>query len=122
MFGKIGIIFTALKQGESLFHAEAWKNIQLATNAIVAVLTAVLVFVPNLGLSTSDIASLAFGIATIGSVINGYFTVATTKKIGIPSASDTTDGVHDESSTGKDELQVRSSNSSDSFIKKLGGQ
>ncbi|MDI1362500.1 hypothetical protein [Methylotenera sp.] len=86
MFKNISLIFKALNQGESLFHVETWKNVQLVTNAITAILMVVVVFVPQLNLTPETIQDLASGIALIGGVINGYLTVATTKKIGLGNA------------------------------------
>lgn len=83
MFKNIASIFNALKPGESLLHAETWKNVQVTTNALAIVLTCVMIFAPQLGLTTDDVQNLAAGIALIGGVVNGYFTIATTKKIGI---------------------------------------
>lgn len=85
MFKNIASIFNALKPGESLLHAETWKNVQVATNALAIVLTCVMVFAPQLGLTADDVQNLAAGIALVGGVVNGYFTIATTKKIGIGS-------------------------------------
>lgn len=83
MFKNIGKIFRALKQGESLTHASRWKNVQATTTALTAVLAAVILLVPNLGLTDADIQALASGIAIIGGVISSYLTYATSRKVGL---------------------------------------
>ena len=73
--------------GESLLHAAAWKNVQLATTALVVILTFGLSLAPGVQMSSDDVLNLATGIALIGGVINGYLTVATTEKIGLPDSA-----------------------------------
>lgn len=91
MFGKLGNIFGALKAGESLAHSETWKNVQVATNALMILITCAMVFLPQLGLTEDTAQSLAAAIAIIGGIVNGYFTVATTKKIGFDDDSNDDD-------------------------------
>lgn len=88
MFGKLGNIFNALKAGESLAHSETWKNFQVATNALMVLITCAVVFLPQFVITEDTVRSLATAIAIIGGIVNGYFTVATTKKIGFDDGSD----------------------------------
>lgn len=77
LFGLIRAFF----KGEALLKAETWKNTQLATETLVVVLIAVLAFMPDLGVSQSQIILIAGSIATL---VNIALTVLTTKKIGLP--------------------------------------
>ena len=84
MLNKILSIFTALKQGYALTSSTTWKHVQVATNALAIVIGAILTLAPGVHLTPDDVLNLATGIALIGGVINGYLTVATTEKIGLP--------------------------------------
>lgn len=77
-------VFTVLKQGECLLHAATWKNAQVATTAVGAILVFVAPFIPGLHLSSDDILDLAKAVVVIVGVVNGYLTVATSPKVGLP--------------------------------------
>jgi hypothetical protein len=80
--------FSALKAGEQLANVEGWKNLQLTTNIIATLFGFIVAIVrmkfPDVLIPDDQLLSLATGIATILGAINGYLTMATTKKIGIP--------------------------------------
>lgn len=88
MFAILMKAFSALKAGEQLANVGGWKNVQVTTNLIVILLGFVVAVVrlkfPDVLVPDDQLLSLAMGIATILGAINGYLTVATTKKIGIP--------------------------------------
>lgn len=81
---KLWAVINALYHGKSLDNAEAWKHTQNAVNAIIIVLTAILQFVPDLTFTDAQLTQIANVIVMIGAgIVNVYFTVATTDKIGI---------------------------------------
>ena len=87
MLSEIKSALRALQAGEQLSNPEVWKVRQNAVNAVASILGFVAVVLPMIGvqieLSAEDIITIAGGIATIGGLWNGYFTVATTNKIGM---------------------------------------
>ena len=87
MLDKLKAFFDALNKGKTLASPAGWKTVQIATPAIAAVLVFGLTFFPSLGLTPDDIETIAKTIAIIGVLINGYLTVATTDKLGLPSAA-----------------------------------
>jgi len=107
-------LFRALYKGQSLLHVEAWKNVQLVTDALVAIAVSLLVFAPQLNITQADVLTLCTAIAMIGSVISGYFTVATTEKIGLPTIGNGDNRVQPESDNEGDSLQVSDSTKSSS--------
>jgi hypothetical protein len=74
----------AIQAGEQLKNPAAWKNVQLLMNAFLTILGAVLVFVPDLEVSDAQLNAVAYGLATLGGLLNVYFTAATTTKVGLP--------------------------------------
>ena len=79
---KILLALKALQAGESLANSSAWKNRQLATNALFVVIgTIPQIF--DVNLSDSDVGLISYGIATVGSLFNFYFTAATSEKVGL---------------------------------------
>lgn len=79
--GIIPAAFDALKKGKRLNSVVAWKNVQIVTNMLAAVVVLLRALGIDLGLSDSDIDSVAGAIVVI---INVYLTLATTNKVGIP--------------------------------------
>lgn len=84
---KLLLFFRALRAGESLTDPATWKNRQLSTTAILAILYLLVTFLP-VPLAPDDINAIAGGLSLIGGSINAYLTVATTEKIGLPELSD----------------------------------
>ena len=71
----------ALKQGQELRHAAAWKNAQVVANFLAAVVTLAAAAGYDLGIRDQDILGIAGGIVA---AINIYATIATSAKVGIP--------------------------------------
>lgn len=88
MFDKLIKVFTVLKQGQALADSATWKHAQIATNALVIFIGTCLTFLPQIPLTPDNIKDLATGIALIGGVVNAYFTVATSKKVGLSVSDD----------------------------------
>lgn len=72
--------FDALQKGKRLNNVVAWKNIQIVTNMLAAVVVLLRALGIDLGLSESDVDTVAGSIVVI---INVYLTLATTNKVGI---------------------------------------
>lgn len=70
-----------LKKGQELRSAAAWKNVQVIASALAALLVLLRLFGVDLGISDEEIAAIAGGIVA---VVNIYFTLATSRKVGIP--------------------------------------
>jgi len=75
------LLFRALRAGESLADPATWKNRQLISTAILAILYFLVKVLP-VDISPDDLNIIADGIALLGCLANGYLTVATTDKIG----------------------------------------
>lgn len=71
----------ALKQGQELRHAAAWKNAQVVANFIAAIVTLAAAAGYDFGVSDQDILGIAGGIVA---AINIYATIATSAKVGVP--------------------------------------
>lgn len=80
IFKFIPAVFSALQKGRRLNNVVAWKNVQLVTNALAAIVVLLSALGIDLGFSESDISTIAGAIVV---VINGYLTLATTNKVGI---------------------------------------
>lgn len=95
--GAIKNAWDALKYGQQLADSVFWKNHQLATNALVGLLGAILAIAKvagiNLPISNADLVSLAGGIVTCVGLYNTYITAATTTKVGLPTNSQPPDGL-----------------------------
>lgn len=83
MLEKIRLLFVVLRQGEELTHAETWKHRQAAVSALVAVLGAVVPFLP-FEVSQDDLLAVAGGVAALGGVLNAYLVVTTSRRVGLP--------------------------------------
>lgn len=81
IFKFIPAALDVLQKGKRLSNVVAWKNVQLVTNALVAVVVLLRAFGIDLGFSESDIGAIA---SVIVVVVNAYLTLATTNKVGIP--------------------------------------
>lgn len=71
----------ALRAGERLTHAATWKSTQVAANAIAAILTIGIRYL-NLDIPVSDEEVLSIA-GVIVTVVNIYFTMSTSRKMGI---------------------------------------
>ena len=80
----------ALQHGASLADPAVWKQRQNLINAVVGLLGAVALFLPDeykSQLTPDAIASLAGAVAVLVGLLNPYLTVATTDKLGLPDPS-----------------------------------
>jgi len=84
---KIMAAISALRYGSSLADPAVHKNRQNLINALIGVLGATAVFIP-IEVSADEVATIAGGIATVVGLLNVYFTVATTDKIGMHTKDD----------------------------------
>jgi hypothetical protein len=84
---RLAALFRALRAGEELAHTETWKHRQNAINALLALLGALVVWLPVLGVRLEvpheDLLAIAGGVAAVGGLLNTYFTTATTRRIGV---------------------------------------
>lgn len=81
IFKFIPAAFDALQKGKRLSNVVAWKNVQLITNALAAVVVLLRALGIDLGFSESDVGAISGAIVII---VNAYLTLATTNKVGIP--------------------------------------
>ena len=77
-----------LQAGKSLENPEVWKNRQLLMTPILVILGAIPYFFPNIPLVAGDQNIIALSLAILGTLVNGYLTVGTTDKIGLPPKKD----------------------------------
>lgn len=84
MFKLLLKLAPALEAGKELKNVEGWKNVQATTNLIIGVLSfafmAIKTQVPEFFVSEETLIAVATGVAFL---LNGYFTLATSKKVGI---------------------------------------
>lgn len=85
MLDKFRLLVAVLRHGEELTHAETWKHRQAAVSALVAVLGAVVPFLP-FEVSQDDLLAVAGGVAALGGVLNAYLVVATSRRVGVPAS------------------------------------
>jgi hypothetical protein len=80
-------MIAALKAGQELKQSGTWRQLQVASNALVAIVGAALMVLGWLGfrpdISAEQVAAVCGGIAALGGIYNSYTTVATDKRIGV---------------------------------------
>jgi|GEM_PF-4153529 len=85
----------ALSAGQQLKNSEGWKNAQLTSNAIAAVMAGTLAVLSLVGfhpaITHEQVLAIAGGVAAVLGVFNAYATVATSAKIGLPSSNGNSD-------------------------------
>lgn len=90
MFEKIKAAFLVLQKGRELKNPEIWKNVQALTLTLTAMLAGVVPFLP-FNVPQEIIDQLGAGLASL--FVGGfaafqlYITVASSKKVGLPSGS-----------------------------------
>lgn len=88
----IGDIFRVLRAGVELTNAETWKRRQVAVNALAALLGALVALAAAFGhpldIDADGVNAIAGGIAAVVGMFNGWATVATTTRIGLPPRGD----------------------------------
>jgi len=86
MFGKLKAFYAVFQAGKSVATPEAWKRGQITATILAGVFIALLqlakVFGYDIPMDENTATSIAAGIITL---VNWLLTVATTKKIGLPS-------------------------------------
>lgn len=87
----IGNAITAMRKGRQLANVETWKNRTVAVNALGALLAAVLGIASALGypipLDAEQIDALAVVLVTVVGLFNGWSTLVTSTKVGVPDRS-----------------------------------
>ena len=82
-------IWQAMKAGEELENSASWKNKQATSSSIVAVIGLGITVLGYTGhkieASNEDLMAIAGGIAVILGLCNSVATIATSKKVGLPS-------------------------------------
>jgi len=71
-----------LKAGESLKDPAMWKNIQLLMNPFLLILGIAAQFI-GIEITEQQLNAISYGLATLAVVGNTYFTLGTSKKVGI---------------------------------------
>jgi hypothetical protein len=85
MVGRVRKAFVAMKAGERLSHAAAWKKTQTAVNSVTAILALLVTFLPEqYNIATDDITVVAGIVVSIVTLFNTYVTTATSRKVGFP--------------------------------------
>jgi hypothetical protein len=85
---KLFSLIDVLYQGKTLSDPALWKNRQSLTNALTALLGALAGLLPAIGVDLEvtheQIMAITGGIVAIAGVFNGYLTIATSDKVGLP--------------------------------------
>lgn len=79
---KLNAAVDALQAGKQLENPSTWKTTQASMGPILVILGVVVQFV-DFPLTGGQLNAIAFGVATIGVLLNSYLTVATTDKLGV---------------------------------------
>jgi len=86
MFGKLKALYAVFKAGEAVANPAAWKRGQITATILAGVFVALVqlakAFEYEIPMDENTATSIAAGIITL---VNWLLTVATTKKIGLPS-------------------------------------
>lgn len=86
MINELKAFFELFKQGNELANAAAWKNRQIAGNAVVSMLSAAVVISGGFGYSIpiddATINAAGAGVAALVTLANAVLTVITSKKVG----------------------------------------
>jgi hypothetical protein len=84
----IGNAITAMRKGRQLANVETWKNRTVAVNAVAALAGAILGIANALGypipLDAEQVDALAVVLVTAVGLFNGWSTLATSAKVGVP--------------------------------------
>lgn len=82
LLAKLFAAANAVKAGESLQDPSKWKNVQLLMLPFGVILAAIFNFA-GIDITEAQLNAVNYGLATLGVIINGYLTVATSAKVGI---------------------------------------
>ena len=90
MIQEFQAFFVAFRQGKALANSATWKNRTVAANALVALLGAAIAIAKGFGydiqLDDATVSALGGGIAAFVCVANSVMHIATSDKVGLPSA------------------------------------
>jgi hypothetical protein len=79
-------LLPALNAGKELQNVKGWKNVQATSNGLAVILGLVVALIqlkwPDVYVTDAQLLELVTWLATGMAGVNGYLTVATTKKIG----------------------------------------
>ena len=81
----IGPVFSVLQKGSSLANPSAWKNVQLVSNVLIAIVALLGAFGYKLAVTDDTLTQVA---AVIAALANAWITVASSDKVGLPTPSD----------------------------------
>jgi hypothetical protein len=88
MIHKVTSALTVLRRGQMVANPETWKNRQIAVTAVSALVAAVFglaeVFGYGVPIDKESLDGIAAGIVTLVLMFNGWATIATTEKVGLP--------------------------------------
>ncbi len=107
----ISEFFRVLRAGVELSNAETWKRRQVLVNALAALLGALVALAAAFGhplaIDQEGVNALASAVAAVVGLFNGWATVATTTRIGLPARTDDVppgrdDGSGDAGNAGED--------------------
>lgn len=92
---RLVLLLSLLYKGRELANAETWKNRQVLVNALVATLGAALAMAQAFGLSlelsNGQIVEMAGAMAGAVGLFNGFVTVASSERVGLPRADSADD-------------------------------
>lgn len=80
---RISALFAVLRRGSEIADPAIWKNRQAAASALAAILGALAPFLP-IEVSNDDLLAIAGGVAAVGGLLNAYFVLATSRRVGLP--------------------------------------
>lgn len=87
VWSRVAAIWAVLMRGRELAGADAWKNRQAAASALAAILGALAPFLP-IEVSNDDLLAIAGGVAAVGGMLNAYFVLATSRRVGLPAGGE----------------------------------
>lgn len=83
LWERISALLAVLRRGSEIADPAIWKNRQAAASALAAILGALAPFLP-IEVSNDDLLAIAGGIAAVGGLLNAYFVLATSRRVGLP--------------------------------------
>lgn len=87
VWSRVAAMWAVLMRGRELAGADAWKNRQAAASALAAILGALAPFLP-IEVSNDDLLAIAGGVAAVGGLLNAYFVLATSRRVGLPAGGE----------------------------------
>lgn len=87
LWERLSSVFVVLRHGSEIADPAIWKNRQAAASALAAILGALAPFLP-IEVSNEDLLAIAGGIAAVGGLLNAYFVLATSRRVGLPAGGE----------------------------------